>query len=123
MSRNTLKGQHPQPTLIGDNVTIGEGAIVHGCVIEDQAIIEPGAIVLDGSVVSYQSILTSGSLLKEGQRIPQGEVWSGTPAKFVRKLTEEEKSQSLKLSEKKKEVASTLKTTIEGEPTLEATPQ
>lgn len=100
-----MKGEHPQPTLIGDNVTIGEGSVIHGCVIEDEAHVEPGAIVMDGSVVSYQSVLSSGSLLKEGSRIPSGELWSGTPAKFARKLTEEERQNIAKLAVRKNKLA------------------
>jgi len=45
---------------------------------------------MDGAVVGHRSILGPGSLLKEGTRIPSGELWEGSPAKFVRKLTEEE---------------------------------
>lgn len=90
VSRNSLQGVKPLPTLIGDNVTIGQGALIHGCTIEDNAMVDIGATVMDGAVVSNNSVLGTGSLLTEGQRIPSGEFWAGSPAKFVRKLTAEE---------------------------------
>jgi carbonic anhydrase/acetyltransferase-like protein (isoleucine patch superfamily) len=76
--------------LIGDNVTVGQGALIHGCTIEDNAVVDIGATVMDGAVVSNNSILGTGSLLTEGQRIPPGEFWGGSPAKFIRKLSETE---------------------------------
>lgn len=102
VGRNTLSGEVSRPTLIGDRVIIGEGSIIHACTIEDNAIVEPGSVVLDGSVVSKDSILKSGSLLRQGARIPSGEVWSGSPAKFERNITEEDKKiASLYLSKMK----------------------
>jgi carbonic anhydrase/acetyltransferase-like protein (isoleucine patch superfamily) len=90
VSRNGLTGEKSLPTLIGDNVTIGQGALLHGCTIEDNAMVDIGATVMDGAVVSNNSVLGTGALLPEGQRVPTGEFWAGSPAKFVRKLTESE---------------------------------
>jgi len=90
VTRNGLTGEKPLPTLIGDNVTVGQGALLHGCTIEDNSMVDIGATVMDGAVVSNNSVLGTGALLTEGQRIPSGEFWAGSPAKFVRKLTENE---------------------------------
>ncbi|KAL2902080.1 Gamma carbonic anhydrase 1 mitochondrial [Bienertia sinuspersici] len=68
-----------QPTIIGDNVT-------------DEAFIGTGATVLDGVVVEKYAMVAAGALVRQNARIPCGEVWAGNPAKFVRKLTEEEMS-------------------------------
>lgn len=77
-------------TIIGDEVTIGHGAIVHACTIEDQCLVGMGAIVLDGAVMQRQSMLAAGAMLTPGKTIPSGELWAGSPAKFMRKLTQEE---------------------------------
>ncbi|KAL3840298.1 hypothetical protein ACJIZ3_024889 [Penstemon smallii] len=78
------------PTIIGNNVTIGHSAIVHGCTIDDEAFVGMGAILLDGVVVEKNAIVAAGALVKQNTRIPSGEVWAGNPAKFLRKLTDEE---------------------------------
>jgi len=76
------------PTLVGDDVTVGHGAILHGCVLEDRAFVGMGATVLDGAVVS--GMLGAGALLTQGKRVPAGELWAGSPARFMRKLSQEE---------------------------------
>jgi len=80
----------PLPTHIGDNVLVEHGTILHACKIEDGAKIEPGSTVLDGAVVGKGSVITAGSLVTAGKQIPAGEVWGGVPAKFIRKVTEED---------------------------------
>ncbi|WP_337996250.1 gamma carbonic anhydrase family protein [Oleispirillum naphthae] len=76
------------PTIIGDDVTVGHGAILHGCVLKDRAFVGMGATVLDGAVV--EGMLGAGALLTQGKRVPAGELWAGSPARFLRKLTAEE---------------------------------
>ncbi|TMW94229.1 hypothetical protein EJD97_010554 [Solanum chilense] len=78
------------PTIIGNNVTVGHSAVVHGCTIEDEAFIGMGATLLDGVHVEKHAMVAAGSLVKQNTRIPSGEVWAGNPAKFLRKLTDEE---------------------------------
>ncbi len=78
------------PTIIGDYVTVGHRAIVHGCTIGDRVLIGMGAIVLNGAVVGNNSIIAAGSLVPEGKEIPSGVLAMGTPAKVIRELTEEE---------------------------------
>lgn len=76
--------------IIGDDVTIGHGCIIHGTRIEGSSIIGMGSILLNHSVIGKHTIIGAGSLVTEGKVIPSGELWMGRPAKFARKLTEEE---------------------------------
>ena len=78
------------PTVIGDNVTIGHGAVVHGCTIEDRCLIGMGAILLNGCRVGSGSIVAAGSLLPEEMVVPPGSMAIGSPAKVLRALTAEE---------------------------------
>ncbi|MGB4588670.1 MAG: gamma carbonic anhydrase family protein [Clostridiaceae bacterium] len=76
--------------FIGDNVTVGHGAIIHGAKIEGNSIIGMGSIVLDGAIIGKNTIIGAGSLVTGGEIIPEGELWLGRPAKFMRKITSEE---------------------------------
>ncbi len=78
------------PTVIGDDVTIGHGAVVHGCTIEDRVLIGMGAIVLNGARVSSDSIVAAGSLVPEGAVIPSRSLAMGSPAKVRRQLSDAE---------------------------------
>ena len=77
---------------IGKNVTIGHGAILHGCTIKDQALIGMGAIVLNGAVIGKGSMIAAGALVLQNTVVPDGALYMGNPAKFRRMLTEEEPS-------------------------------
>ncbi len=87
---SVLHSDHGLTLSIGDQVTIGHGAIVHGCEIKGPAIIGMGSILLSRSIISKNVIIGAGSLVTEGKVIPEGELWMGRPAKFVRKLTQDE---------------------------------
>lgn len=78
------------PTIIGDNVTVGHSAVLHGCTVEDEAFIGMGATLLDGVYVEKHAMVAAGALVRQNTRIPCGEVWGGNPARFLRKLTGEE---------------------------------
>ena len=78
------------PNVIGRRVTIGHGAIVHGCTIEDRVLVGMGAILLNGVVVGTGSIVAAGSLLPEGLVVPTRSLVMGHPAKVRRTLTDEE---------------------------------
>ena len=78
------------PTLIGDDVTIGHGAVVHGCTIEDRVLIGMGAIILNGAVIGHDSIVAAGTLVVEGAEIPPRSLVLGNPAKRVRAITDDE---------------------------------
>lgn len=80
------------PTIIGDNVTVGHSAILHGCTVEDETFIGMGATLLDGVYVEKHAMVAAGALVRQNTRIPCGEIWGGNPARFLRKLTEDEMS-------------------------------
>lgn len=75
---------------IGNNVTIGHGAIVHGCTIKDNVMIGMGAIVLDGAVIEENSIIGAGALVTQEKIIPARSLAFGNPAKVIRNLTDDE---------------------------------
>lgn len=87
---HVTSGTHP--TTIGDDVTVGHGATIHGCEIEDRCLIGMGAIILDGAVVESESLVAAGSLIPPGMRIPSGSLVMGSPAKIKRELTDEERA-------------------------------
>jgi carbonic anhydrase/acetyltransferase-like protein (isoleucine patch superfamily) len=76
------------PTHIGDEVTIGHGAIVHGCTIEDRCLIGMGAVILNGATVGHDSIIAAGTLLVEEAVIPPRSLVMGSPGKVRRQLTD-----------------------------------
>lgn len=78
------------PTIIGDEVTIGHSAVVHGTTIEDRVLIGMAAVLLNGVHVGHDSIVAAGTLLTEGTRIPPRSLVMGHPGKVRRELTDEE---------------------------------
>ncbi len=76
---------------IGNRVTVGHRAIVHGAYVEDCCLIGMGACVLDGARIGSYSLIAAGSVVREGQHIPSGVLAAGVPARIVRELTEEER--------------------------------
>src|SRR5918992_2812865 len=78
------------PTVIGDDVTVGHGAVVHGSTIEDRCLIGMGAILLNGCRVGTGSIVAAGALVPEGTVIPPGSMVMGLPGTVRRPLTPEE---------------------------------
>jgi gamma-carbonic anhydrase len=88
------------PTTIGNDVTIGHAAIVHGCTLGDRVLIGMGAILLNGATVGSDSIVAAGSLLTEESRFPPRSLVMGSPAKLKRQLTEGEVASILQFSER-----------------------
>lgn len=76
------------PTNIGNNVSIGHHAIVHGCTIHDNVLIGMGAIVMDGCVVESNSIIAAGAVVLEGTHVPAGSIFAGVPAKKVKDISQ-----------------------------------
>lgn len=76
--------------VVGDNVTIGHGAIVHGCSIGNNVLIGMGAIVLDNVIIGDNCIIGAGSLITQNKVIPSGSLVYGNPAKIVRNITQAE---------------------------------
>lgn len=79
------------PALIGDNVSVGHNAVLHGCTIGEGSLIGMGAVVLNGAKVGRECLIGAGSVVLEKQVIPDGSLAVGNPAKVKRLLTEEEK--------------------------------
>jgi carbonic anhydrase/acetyltransferase-like protein (isoleucine patch superfamily) len=82
--------RNTHPTVIGDDVTIGHGVLVHGCTIEDRCLIGMGAILLNGCRIGTGSIVAAGTLVPEGMKVPPGSLVMGSPAKVRRALTADE---------------------------------
>ena len=78
------------PTNVGNNVSIGHNALVHGCTIHDNVLVGMGAIVMDGVVVESNSIIAAGAVVLEGTHIESGSIYAGVPAKKVKELSEEQ---------------------------------
>ena len=78
------------PLLIGSDVTIGHGAILHACTIDDACLIGMHATVLDGVRVHKHSIVGAGAVVTPGKVVGEGELWLGNPARCVRKLSDRE---------------------------------
>lgn len=77
-------------TKIGNNVTVGHKALVHGATIGDNTLIGMGAIVLDNAIIGPNSIVAAGSVVTSGKKFPDGVLLMGIPAKVVRELTKED---------------------------------
>jgi carbonic anhydrase/acetyltransferase-like protein (isoleucine patch superfamily) len=75
------------PTLIGSDVTVGHGAILHACTIEDRGFVGFGARVLDGAVICSGGMLAAGSILTPGKVVAPGELWAGSPARLLRTMS------------------------------------
>ena len=74
------------PTLIGNNVSIGHNAIVHGCIIEDNVLIGMGAIVMDNCIVKSNSIIAAGAVVTQNTVVESGVIYAGVPAKKVKEI-------------------------------------
>jgi carbonic anhydrase/acetyltransferase-like protein (isoleucine patch superfamily) len=75
--------------IIGNNVSIGHNAIVHGCTIHDHVLIGMGAIVMDNAVVHSHSIIAAGAVVLEGTVVEAGSIYAGVPAKKVKDISQE----------------------------------
>ena len=73
-------------TVIGNKVSIGHNAIVHGCTVKDGALIGMGAIVMDHAVIGEGALIAAGSVVLEGTKVPPGVVYAGVPAKEVKQV-------------------------------------
>jgi len=76
-------------TTLGNNVSIGHNALVHGCTIHDNVLIGMGAIVMDGCVIEKNCLIAAGAVVLENTQIKSGSVYAGVPAKKVKELTPE----------------------------------
>ena len=77
------------PTVIGNNVSIGHNAIVHGCTVKDNVLIGMGSILMDDCVVESNSIIAAGAVLTKGTHVPAGSIFAGMPAKKIKDISPE----------------------------------
>lgn len=77
------------PTIIGNHVSIGHNALVHGCTIHDHVLIGMGSIVMDNCVVESHSIIAAGAVVTQNTRVEAGSIYAGVPAKKVKDISEE----------------------------------
>ena len=80
------------PTWVGEGVTIGHGAVLHGCTVKDRVLIGMKAVVLDRAVIGEESLVAAGAVVLGGTVVPAGMLVAGIPAKVIRPLSEEERA-------------------------------
>lgn len=79
-----------QPCMLGARISVGHGAVIHGCTVEDDCLIGMGATILNGAVIGTGSLVAAGAVVLEGTLIPLRSLVAGIPAKVRRRLTDEE---------------------------------
>jgi gamma-carbonic anhydrase len=79
------------PLTVGNYVTVGHGAVLHGCTVNDAVLVGMRATVLDGATIGSYSLIAAGSVVREGFVIPEGVLVAGVPARIVRELREDER--------------------------------
>ena len=84
------------PVTIGDDVSVGHGAILHGCTVQDRVLVGMGAIILNGANIGAESIIGAGALVSEGKEIPPRSLILGVPGKVVRQVSDDEVAGTLK---------------------------
>jgi len=77
------------PTTIGNNVSIGHNAIVHGCTIHDNVLVGMGSIIMDDCVIESNSIIAAGAVVTKNTRVESGSIYAGVPAKKVKDISQE----------------------------------
>jgi carbonic anhydrase/acetyltransferase-like protein (isoleucine patch superfamily) len=77
------------PTNIGNNVSIGHNAIVHGCTIHDNVLVGMGSIIMDNCVIESNSIIAAGAVVTKSTRVEAGSIYAGTPAKKIKDISKE----------------------------------
>ncbi len=84
------------PVIIGSNVSVGHGAILHGCTLSDRVLIGMGAIVLNGAIVGEESVIGAGAVVTEGMVVPPGSVIVGVPGKVIKQASDTQKKHIVK---------------------------
>lgn len=83
------------PTTIGNNVSVGHSAIVHGCTIQDNVLIGMGAIVMDDCLIESHAIIAAGAVLTPHTHVKTGELWAGVPARKIKEVSEDLKTNEI----------------------------
>ena len=86
----SAKGEKGNPTIISDNVTIGHNATIHACEIGQNSLIGMGAVILDQAKIEDFCLIAAGALVTPGTIVKSRELWAGSPAKFIRKISDKE---------------------------------
>jgi gamma-carbonic anhydrase len=86
----SVEGHVSAGTSIGNYVTVGPGALLQSCTVEDYAVIGAGAVVMEGALVEEHAIVAPGAVVHPGRRVPGGQVWGGNPAVYVRDASKAE---------------------------------
>ena len=81
------------PTLIGEDVVVGHQCLLHACILEDACMVGMGAVVMDYSVIESGAWVAAGALVPPNKRVKSGELWMGSPAKFVRPVSNAEREE------------------------------
>ena len=84
------------PTIIGNDVSVGHGAILHGCTISNRVLVGMGAIVLNGANVGEGSLIGAGAVIKEGMEVPPGSVVVGVPGRIIKQTDDAQQQHILK---------------------------
>ncbi|MTE22136.1 gamma carbonic anhydrase family protein [Streptomyces sp. TRM43335] len=100
------------PTVVGERVSVGHNAVLHGCVVEDDVLIGMGATVLNGARVGAGSLVAAHALVPQGMEIPPGSLVAGVPARIRRELTAEEREGIVLNAEVYRELADTHRETL-----------
>ncbi len=90
VSHHSPYNQAGYPTLIGEDVTVGHGTIIHACTIGDRSLIGMGSCILDGARVMTHGFVGAGAIIGPGKVVGEGELWLGNPGRFVRRLSDKE---------------------------------
>lgn len=83
-------GAEIAPTVIGNNVTVGHMAMLHACTIEDDSFIGMSSLIMDLAYIESNAMVAGGAVVTPKKTVKYGEIWAGNPAKFLRKMSEEE---------------------------------
>lgn len=104
---STLHVDREQDLKIGNLVTVGHGAILHGCIIGDETLVGMGAIILNGATIGANCLIAAGTLIPERKEIPPGSLVMGNPGKIIRELKPEEKESIIKSANHYRELKNT----------------
>ena len=88
----SANGKRGFPTIIGNNVTVGHNATIHACKIKNNALIGMGSIILDNAEIGEMALIAAGAIIAPGKKVGNNELWAGNPGRFVRKISDSEKT-------------------------------
>lgn len=93
------------PTLIGEDVLVAHKAMLHGCILKDHSFVGMGATVMDNATIEEDGMLAAGAMLTPGKTIGKAELWVGSPAKFLRMVTDDELAKNRSMAEHYRKLA------------------